>query len=164
MRYEEPLLTIRDLSVGYGQSLVLTYVALDVTQGQVVCLMGRNGVGKTTLLKAIMGLLNPRSGKVKFAQSEMTKWPPHRRARAGFGYVPQGRHVFPYLSVHDNLLMGLEAADGAESRGRRAGPDVRAFPGAQDLPSQGSWNTQRRAAAVGPGPCPHPPTVAAPAG
>ena len=64
-----------------------------------------------------MGLLNPRSGKVKFAQSEMTKWPPHRRARAGFGYVPQGRHVFPYLSVHDNLLMGLEAADGAESRG-----------------------------------------------
>ena len=79
--------------------------------------MGRNGVGKTTLLKAIMGLLNPRSGKVKFAQSEMTKWPPHRRARAGFGYVPQGRHVFPYLSVHDNLLMGLEAADGAESRG-----------------------------------------------
>ncbi len=128
MRFEEPLLTIRDLSVGYGQSLVLTNVALDVSEGQVVCLMGRNGVGKTTLLKSIMGLLNPRAGQVKFAQSDMTKWPPHRRARAGFGYVPQGRHVFPYLSVHDNLLMGLEAADGTESRGDALGRMYSLFP------------------------------------
>ena len=116
MRYQEPLLTIRDLTVGYGQSMVLNDVALDVTQGQVVCLLGRNGVGKTTLMKAVMGQLSPRAGQLVFAQSDMTRWPPHRRAKAGFGYVPQGRHVFPYLSVHDNLLMGLEAADGTEAR------------------------------------------------
>ncbi len=128
MRFEEPLLSIRDLSVGYGQSLVLSNVALDVSEGQVVCLMGRNGVGKTTLLKSIMGLLNPRAGQVKFDKADMTKWPPHRRARAGFGYVPQGRHVFPYLSVLDNLLMGLEAADGAESRGDAVGRMYGLFP------------------------------------
>ncbi|MCY4365812.1 MAG: urea ABC transporter ATP-binding subunit UrtE [Chloroflexi bacterium] len=116
MRYQEPLLTIRDLTVGYGQSMVLNDVALDVSQGQVVCLLGRNGVGKTTLMKAVMGQLSPRAGQLVFAQSDMTRWPPHRRAKAGFGYVPQGRHVFPYLSVHDNLLMGLEAADGTEAR------------------------------------------------
>ena len=116
MRYEEPLLSINNLSVGYGQSLVLTDVSLDVMPGQVVCLMGRNGVGKTTLLKAIMGLLNPRAGRVNFSQSDMTRWATHRRARAGFGYVPQGRHVFPYLSVHDNLLMGLEAGAVGETR------------------------------------------------
>jgi urea transport system ATP-binding protein len=72
MRYNQALLTIRDLSVGYGQSLVLSNVALDVPEGQVVCLMGRNGVGKTTLLKAIMGLLNPRSGSVTFNEADLT--------------------------------------------------------------------------------------------
>lgn len=115
-RQVDPFLTIRDLSVGYGQSLVLTDVTLDVPEGQVVCLMGRNGVGKTTLLKAIMGLLNPRAGQVRFGQSDMTRWAPHRRAKAGFGYVPQGRHIFPYLTVHENLLMGLEAFAGKKGR------------------------------------------------
>ena len=115
-QYAEPLLNIRDLSVGYGQSLVLSNVALDVPEGQVVCIMGRNGVGKTTLLKSIMGLLTPRSGRVRFADTDLTKWAPHRRARAGFGYVPQGRHVFPYLTVHENLLMGMEAFAGKTGR------------------------------------------------
>ena len=116
MRYKQALLTIRDLSVGYGQSLVLSNVALDVPEGQVVCLMGRNGVGKTTLLKAIMGLLNPRSGSVTFNEADLTRWGPHRRAKAGFGYVPQGRHIFPYLTVYENLLMGLEAFPAKKGR------------------------------------------------
>ena len=118
-RQPEPLLTIKGLSVGYGQSLVLTDVALDVPEGQVVCLMGRNGVGKTTLLKAIMGLLNPRAGQIRFDQADLTRWAPHRRARAGFGYVPQGRHIFPYLTVHENLLMGLEAFSGKKGHGKK---------------------------------------------
>ena len=116
MQYKEPLLNIRGLAVGYGQSLVLSDVALEVPEGQVVCLMGRNGVGKTTLLKAIMGLLNPRAGQVRFAENDLTKWAPHRRAKAGFGYVPQGRHIFPYLTVNENLLMGLEAFPGKKGR------------------------------------------------
>ena len=103
------LLTIDSLSVAYGASVALSEVTLEVPEGQVVCLMGRNGVGKTTLLKSIMGLLRPRSGRVRLVDQDMTSWPPYRRARAGIGYVPQGRHIFPYLTIHDNLVMGLEA-------------------------------------------------------
>ena len=115
-RQIEPFLSISGLSVGYGQSLVLSDIALDVPEGQVVCLMGRNGVGKTTLLKSIMGLLNPRTGQIRFGQSDLTRWAPHKRAKAGFGYVPQGRHIFPYLTVHENLLMGLESFPGKTGR------------------------------------------------
>ena len=118
LQRNEMVLDIRSLSVGYGQSLVLSQVALEVAQGQVVCLMGRNGVGKTTLLRAIMGLLRPRGGQVQFADDDVTSWPPHRRAKAGMGYVPQGREVFPYLSVHENLLMGLEGFPAGKRRGR----------------------------------------------
>ena len=106
------MLLIESLSVAYGQSRVLFDVTLDVQPGQVVCLMGRNGVGKTTLLKSVMGLLRPRSGKVSFLEHDLTGWPPHKRARSGIGYVPQGRLIFPFLSVHENLLMGLEANAG----------------------------------------------------
>jgi urea transport system ATP-binding protein len=103
------MLLIESLSVAYGESLVLSDVNLEVPAGQVVCLMGRNGVGKTTLLKSIMGLLRPRAGRVCFLDEDMTAWPTYKRARAGIGYVPQGRDIFPYLTVHENLLMGLEA-------------------------------------------------------
>jgi urea transport system ATP-binding protein len=71
--------------------------------------MGRNGVGKTTLLKSIMGLLRQRSGNVHLIDKDISSWSPNKRARAGLGYVPQGRHIFPFLSVHENLLMGMEA-------------------------------------------------------
>ena len=104
------MLFVESLSVAYGQSRVLFDVSLDVPEGQVVCLMGRNGVGKTTLLKSIMGLLRPRAGAVRFLDANITKWPSHKRARAGIGYVPQGRLMFPFLSVHENLLMGLEGS------------------------------------------------------
>ena len=102
------MLLVESLSVAYGQSRVLFDITMDVQDGQVACLMGRNGVGKTTLLKAIMGLLRPRGGKVSFFDQNLTNWPPHKRARSGIGYVPQGRLIFPFLSVHENLLMGLE--------------------------------------------------------
>ena len=102
------MLLVESLSVAYGQSRVLFNITLDVQDGQVVCLMGRNGVGKTTLLKAIMGLLKLQGGKVSFFDRDLTGLPPHKRARAGIGYVPQGRLIFPFLSVHENLLMGLE--------------------------------------------------------
>ena len=103
------MLRIESLSVAYGESLVLSGVNLEVPAGQVVCLMGRNGMGKTTLLKSIMGLLRPRDGRVCFGDEDVTAWPTYKRARAGIGYVPQGRDIFPFLTVHENLLMGLEA-------------------------------------------------------
>ncbi|MBX3080672.1 MAG: urea ABC transporter ATP-binding subunit UrtE [Anaerolineae bacterium] len=105
------MMTIEHLNVSYGESRILNDVSLEIPSGQVVCLMGRNGVGKTTLLKSIMGLLRSTSGSITFDGKDITKAPPHKRAKAGIGYVPQGRGIFPYLSVYDNLMMGLEALD-----------------------------------------------------
>jgi urea transport system ATP-binding protein len=95
--------------VYYGQSRILSDVDLDVSVGQVVCLMGRNGVGKTTFIKAVMGLLKAREGKIKLDGKDITTQSPHKRAAAGIGYVPQGRGIFPHLTVYENLLMGFEA-------------------------------------------------------
>jgi urea transport system ATP-binding protein len=97
------MLTVERLDVAYGGSQVLWSVDLTVGFGQVVCLMGRNGVGKTTLLKTVMGLLPARAGKVTFDGVDITRWSADRRARAGIGYVPQGREIFPHLSVEENL-------------------------------------------------------------
>ena len=102
------MLTIENLSVNYGQSQILNDVSLKIEERQVVCLLGRNGVGKTTLLKTIMGLLRPRAGRVLYESRDVTALPTHRRAWAGIGYIPQGRGIFPYMSVQENLLMGLE--------------------------------------------------------
>jgi urea transport system ATP-binding protein len=101
------MLSINGLDVAYGQSQVLWGVDLEVRAGELVCLMGRNGVGKTTLLKTAIGLLPARGGRVTFDGSDITTWPPDRRARAGIGYVPQGREIFPHLSVEENLRMAL---------------------------------------------------------
>jgi urea transport system ATP-binding protein len=102
------MLKVERLSVSYGESRILNEVDLRIAPGQVVCLLGRNGVGKTTLLKAIMGLLRPRAGQVRFDERDVTGLPTYQRARAGIGYVPQGRGIFPYLTVRENLLMGFE--------------------------------------------------------
>lgn len=103
------MLTIEKLSVNYGESSILNDIDMQIPSGQVICLMGRNGVGKTTLMKSIMGLLKPRRGALHFDGEEMTHWATSQRARAGFGYVPQGRGIFPYLTVYENLLMGFES-------------------------------------------------------
>lgn len=101
------LLRIEHLHVAYGESLILRDVTLQVPAGQVVCLMGRNGVGKTTLLKSIMGLLPPQAGSIAFDDADITRLRPEQRARRGIGYVPQGREIFPYLTVLENLRIGL---------------------------------------------------------
>ncbi|NJO09411.1 MAG: urea ABC transporter ATP-binding subunit UrtE [Leptolyngbyaceae cyanobacterium SL_1_1] len=88
---------------------MLRNVDLSVPQGQMVCLIGRNGVGKTTLLKNIMGLLRPRSGNIAYEGRSIVHLSPDRRARLGIGYVPQGREIIPRLSVKENLLVGIEA-------------------------------------------------------
>jgi urea transport system ATP-binding protein len=103
------LLSIQGLDAGYGESPILREINLDIQPGQVVCLMGRNGVGKTTLMKTIMGLIKPSQGSISFEGQNITQWSTSQRARAGIGYVPQGRGIFPYLSVFENLLMGFEA-------------------------------------------------------
>ncbi|NLU49706.1 MAG: ATP-binding cassette domain-containing protein, partial [Syntrophomonadaceae bacterium] len=103
------MLNTRHLDAYYGESIVLRDVNLEVPCGKVVCLMGRNGVGKTTLLKCIMGLLLPKNGKIMFEGRDITRYYPDERARLGLGYVPQGRDIFPQLSVRDNLLLGLES-------------------------------------------------------
>lgn len=103
------MLSIENLNVYYDESIILRDVNLEVPTGQVVCLMGRNGVGKTTLLKSVMGLLRPKSGGIQFNNTDVTKYTPDKRAKAGIGYVPQGRDIFPFLTVYENLLLGLEA-------------------------------------------------------
>lgn len=103
------MLQISGLNVYYGESHILRDVDLSVGSGEMVCLIGRNGVGKTTLLKTIVGLLSPRSGSLYFLDEPLLRRRPDQRARLGIGYVPQGREVIPRLSVRDNLLLGLEA-------------------------------------------------------
>jgi urea transport system ATP-binding protein len=105
-------LAVENVTAGYGQSVVLHNVSLTVEPGQSVCLMGRNGVGKTTLLKTIMGLIPIRSGRVTLSDADLSRVPAHARARSGLGYVPQGRGIFPYLTVRENLLMGFETQRG----------------------------------------------------
>ncbi|MBI2525629.1 MAG: urea ABC transporter ATP-binding subunit UrtE [Candidatus Rokubacteria bacterium] len=102
-----PALEVRGLCAAYGESQVLWDVSLAVPEGGVVCLMGRNGVGKTTLLKAVMGLLPARSGRILCAGEELTGRRPEERVARGIGYVPQGREIFPGLTVAENLRMGL---------------------------------------------------------
>jgi urea transport system ATP-binding protein len=104
-----PLLSVESLIAGYGESQILTELTFSVPVAGAVCLLGRNGVGKTTTLKSIVGLIKPRSGRVMFDGQDITARGPHERARLGIGYVPQGRGIFPHLSVFENLLMGFEA-------------------------------------------------------
>jgi urea transport system ATP-binding protein len=111
------ILTLSELTVGYGDGTVLADVNLAVESGQALCLLGRNGVGKTTLIKTVIGLLRPRRGQVLFEGEDVTRLPPNARARLGMGYVPQGRLVFPQLTVYDNLLVGQEALRTGQSSG-----------------------------------------------
>jgi urea transport system ATP-binding protein len=101
------LLAVRGLNQFYGDSHTLWDVDLDVPAGARLCLMGRNGIGKTTLLKCLMGLQPVRSGSVVFEGIDLLKRPAEHRAQAGIGYVPQGREIFPHLTVEENLRVGL---------------------------------------------------------
>lgn len=103
------MLQINNLNQFYGESHTLWDVSADIQQGNCICLMGRNGVGKTTLLKSIMGLLPVRSGEINFDGVELTDKDAAVRAPAGIGYVPQGREIFPQLTVEENLKIGVYA-------------------------------------------------------
>jgi len=109
MSGDAPLLEVRKLDVFYGESQVLREADLELRPGRITALMGRNGVGKTTLLKAIAGLLPARGGHIRFQGKLLNGLPPEKRARLGLAYVPQGREIFPKLTIEENLLMGLEA-------------------------------------------------------
>ncbi len=102
------LLEVHDLNTFYGPSHVLQGISLNVNDGEFVCLLGRNGMGKSTTLKSIMGLVKPRSGKVIFQGNDITGFPPYKAAMAGIGYVPEERRIFPELSVIDNLFLGIK--------------------------------------------------------
>ena len=121
---DDAQLQVRGLNVFYGESHILRDVDLTVPGGKMVCLIGRNGVGKTTLLKTVMGLLRQRSGSVNFENREISALPPHRRARAHIGYVPQGREIIPQLTVRENLLLGFEALPGGMGRHRHIDPFI----------------------------------------
>jgi len=108
------MLSVANLQVYYGESRILDDVSIEVPDGKIVCLMGRNGVGKTTLIKTVMGNIKVRKGTITYEGKDITREPAHKRARMGLGYVPQGRGIFPYLSVYENLLMGLEALPSSE--------------------------------------------------
>jgi urea transport system ATP-binding protein len=101
------MLTISGLNQYYGGSHILRDVAFEISDGACTTLLGRNGVGKTTLLKCLMGLIPARSGTIRFEGKDITKLSPYSRARLGIGYVPQGREIFPRLTVEENLIMGL---------------------------------------------------------
>jgi branched-chain amino acid transport system ATP-binding protein len=109
------LLAVEDLHAHYGKSHILHGVSLGVDTGEIVCLLGRNGVGKSTTLKTIMGLVEPSRGTVIFKGAPLVGLPPYRVARLGLGYVPEERRIFPTITVRENLLMGMKpgaAGDG----------------------------------------------------
>ncbi|MEC9256912.1 MAG: urea ABC transporter ATP-binding subunit UrtE [Candidatus Poribacteria bacterium] len=103
------MLTVNNLSLSYGEVQALNSINIDVPQEQIVSIMGRNGVGKTTLMKNIVGLLKPSAGTIMLENQGIEKFPAHKRIRAGIGYVPQGRMIFPKLTVTENLRIGLVA-------------------------------------------------------
>ena len=103
------MLKLNNVNQYYGESHTLWDLDLGLNQGECLCVMGRNGVGKTTLLKTIMGLLPVKSGSIEFNGLDYAKQAAEERARAGIGYVPQGREIFPLLSVEENLETGLQA-------------------------------------------------------
>ncbi|RYF64636.1 MAG: ATP-binding cassette domain-containing protein, partial [Comamonadaceae bacterium] len=100
------MLEVKDLRAGYGRVPVLHGIGFTAPAGAITGILGRNGMGKTTLLKALMGELPATGGTLAFDGRDLTRAPPHARARAGIGYVPQGRQIFPFLTVAENLRMG----------------------------------------------------------
>lgn len=106
------MLKVDNLHQAYGGSHILRGLSFELQKGEVTTLLGRNGVGKTTLLKSLMGLVKTKEGSVTFDGKTITHLPPHERVKAGIGYVPQGREIFPRLTVEENLLMGLATKPG----------------------------------------------------
>jgi branched-chain amino acid transport system ATP-binding protein len=122
------MLKVQELNVWYERSHVVQGVDLEVRRGEIVTLMGRNGAGKTSTLKAIMGLLARRSGSVRFDGQEILAQPAHTRYHAGLAYVPEERRIVPGLSVHDNLRLGLVAGRERHLEAERIAEIAQTFP------------------------------------
>jgi branched-chain amino acid transport system ATP-binding protein len=110
MATKPPLLVIEELHAAYGLSRVLFGISLQIEAGECVCLLGRNGVGKTTTMRSVMGLLPPTGGRIVWKGTDIAAWSPHRVARAGIGYVPEDRRIFAELTVWENLDVATRAA------------------------------------------------------
>ncbi len=108
------MLEVKNLNQYYGGSHILRDLSFEIPSGKVTALLGRNGVGKTTLLRTLMGLVPARDGEIVFYDKKITHVKPYERAKAGIGYVPQGREIFPRLTVAENLEMGLATRPGGE--------------------------------------------------
>lgn len=103
------MLNVANLQAGYDETTILRDVSIKVEKGKIIAVLGRNGVGKTTLMKTLMGLLKPSAGDVVWRNHSVKGLRPEQRAKKGIGYVPQGRDIFSTLTVEENLLLGLEA-------------------------------------------------------
>ncbi|MDR6806932.1 urea transport system ATP-binding protein [Dyadobacter sp. BE34] len=111
-----PILKVSSLTSAYGQSTILWGTSLEVKKGTVTTVMGRNGVGKTTLLKTIMGIVPPKDGTIEYNGEAVTKLPVFKKSRMGIAYVPQGREIIPKLTVYENLKLGLEAVSDRKAK------------------------------------------------
>ena len=131
----DAMLDVRGISAAYGESQILWDVSLEVPAGTVVCLMGRNGVGKTTLLRTIVGLQRASAGRITFDGSDLAARRPEERAARGIGYVPQGREIFPTLTVAENLRVGLIGTGAPRRSATRDGMErtFELFPKLRDL-------------------------------
>ena len=118
------ILKAKNLNVYYGESHILRNVDLHIPEGEMICLIGRNGVGKTTFLKTIIGLLEQRSGSIEYDGTFLTNQAPYKRARNGIGYVSQGRDIIPRITVRENLMIGMESLPGGMGRNRHIDPVV----------------------------------------
>jgi branched-chain amino acid transport system ATP-binding protein len=125
---EDPILRVESLDVRYGPLRALFDVSLDVPKGSMVALLGPNGAGKSTFGRAVSGLIPVHSGKVYLEGHNITRWPPHKRSNAGISYIPEGRGIFPGLSVMDNLRMAVRQAGGGKERDSAIKKAIELFP------------------------------------
>jgi branched-chain amino acid transport system ATP-binding protein len=123
------MLAVRDLQTSYGRSQVLFGISLDVAASQVVSLLGRNGMGKTTTVRSIMGITRPRSGTISFERRKLNGLPSYRIAQAGLGLVPEGRQVFPNLTVRENLVATARKGPWTQERVYKLFPHLEARTG-----------------------------------
>ena len=134
MTVDRTILSVQGLHGGYGRTPILHGIDFRVGQGEIVAIVGRNGVGKSTLMKSLIGLLPSTQGSIAFGGVDVTKEPANARAVRGIGYIPQGRHVFPRLTVRENLMMGLGI--GGPGREKQLDLVLRTFPILQDRQEQ----------------------------
>jgi urea ABC transporter ATP-binding protein UrtE len=128
------ILSVKGLHAGYGRTPILHGIDFHVGRGEIVAIVGRNGVGKSTLMKSLIGLLPSTQGSIAFAGADVTREPANARAVRGIGYIPQGRHVFPRLTVSENLAMGLGI--GGPNREKQLALVLKTFPILRDRQDQ----------------------------